>query len=159
MQIVWLGHGFLDEWDYWAGTFGLVVVAVLETLVFVWIFGPERAWASIHQGADIRIPRVFKFIMTYVTPLYLLVILGWWGATEAVPILLNQRSAGSTDPVLAADMPFVNLSRAIIVLFVVAFILLVRMAWTRNGYNDWKGFSEVEAEPSRGGIVEGGPLT
>jgi len=153
MQIVWLGHGFLDEWDYWAGTFGLVVVAVVETVVFVWIFGPERAWASIHQGADIRIPRVFKFIMTYVTPLYLLVILGWWGATEAVPILLNQRSAGSTDPVMAADMPFVNLSRAIIVLFVVAFILLVRMAWKRNRYNDREGFQEVAVEPEAGEVA------
>jgi len=153
MHIVWLGHGFLDEWDYWAGTFGLVVVAVLETVVFVWIFGPERAWASIHQGADIRIPGVFKFVMTYVTPLYLMVILGWWGATEAMPILLNQRSAGSVDPVAPGDMLYVNLSRGVILLFAVAFVLLVRMAWKRNGYDDRKGFSEVSLGVERGGDV------
>ena len=143
LHVRWLGHGFLDEWDYWAGTFGLVLVAVLETIVFVWIFRPERAWASIHQGADIRIPGVFKFIMTYVTPLYLMVILGWWGVTEALPILFNQRSAGSTDPITAADLPYVNLSRAIILLFAVGFLVLVRLAWKRNGYDDRKGFVEV----------------
>ena len=147
MHILWLRHGLLDEWDYWAGTFGLVLMAVIETVIFVWVFGPERAWASIHQGADIRIPGVFKFIMTYVTPLYLMVILGWWGATEAVPILMNHRSAGSIDPVVSADMPYVNLSRAIILLFAVAFIVLVRLAWKRNGYDDRRGFVEIPAEP------------
>src|SRR3712207_6869110 len=30
LNVMWLEHGFLDEWDYWAGTFGLVVVAVIE---------------------------------------------------------------------------------------------------------------------------------
>jgi len=152
MHLTWLGHGFLDEWDYWAGTFGLVLIAVLETVVFVWIMRPEKAWASIHQGADIRIPGIFRFIMTYVTPLYLLVILGWWGATEAVPILLNHRSAGSMEPVMAADMPFVNLSRAVILLFVVCFLVLVRLAWKRNGYDDRRGFTEVPAS----GPMEGG---
>jgi SNF family Na+-dependent transporter len=153
MHILWLRHGFLDEWDYWAGTFGLVLMAVLETIIFVWVFGPERAWASIHQGADIRIPGVFKFIMTYVTPLYLMVILGWWGATEAVPILLNHRSAGSMDPVSAIDMPYVNLSRAIILLFAVAFVVLVRVAWKRNGYDDRKGFAEVGPDPKQNFVL------
>ena len=75
MHIAWLGHGFLDEWDYWAGTFGLVVLAAAETIVFVWIFKPENAWRSIHEGADIRIPRLFRFVMTFVTPAYLAFIL------------------------------------------------------------------------------------
>jgi hypothetical protein len=85
--------------------------------------------------------------MTYVTPLYLMVILGWWGATEALPILFNQRSAGSSDPISAIDMPYVNISRAIILLFAVVFLVLVRLAWKRNGYDDRKGFVEITAEP------------
>ena len=51
MHIVWLEHGFLDEWDYWGGTFGLVLFAVIEVIVFMWIFRPERAWQSLHEGA------------------------------------------------------------------------------------------------------------
>src|SRR5690606_3426838 len=31
MHIVYNTRGFLDEWDYWAGTFGLVLLAIVET--------------------------------------------------------------------------------------------------------------------------------
>jgi NSS family neurotransmitter:Na+ symporter len=135
MHIAWLEHGFLDEWDYWAGTFGLVVLALLETIVFVWIFKPENAWRSIHEGADIRIPLVFKFIMMFVTPAYLLVILIWWGWQDAVPILRMERVEPGAER-------YVLLSRAVIVLFAVMFAVLVRTAWKRNGYNDRAGFVE-----------------
>jgi SNF family Na+-dependent transporter len=143
MHVAWLGHGFLDEWDYWVGTFGLVMVAVTEVIIFVWIFKPENAWKSIHMGADIQIPKVFKFIMTYVTPIYLLVILTWWGKDEAIPILLNQRSAGSATPVSDIDMPYITISRGILVLFVIVFLFFIRTAWKRNKYDDRKGFVEI----------------
>lgn len=137
LHIVWLEHGFLDEWDYWAGTFGLVLLAVVETIIFIWVFKPENAWRSIHQGADIQIPRIFKFIMTFVTPVYLLVILSWWGWQDAWPILKGDRIAPGSEF-------YVMLSRGIIVLFAVAFAVLVRIAWTRNGYKDREGFRELE---------------
>lgn len=143
MHVMWLGHGVLDEWDYWGGTFGLVVMAVVETIIFVWIFKPENAWGSIHEGADIRIPRIFKFVMTYVTPLYLLTILGWWGVQDALPIVLNERTAGGGVP-NPADAPYIAVARSVMVLFVVVFIVLVRMAWKRNRYVDRQGFAEVE---------------
>jgi SNF family Na+-dependent transporter len=142
LNIFWLSRGMLDEWDYWAGTFGLVVFAVIETVLFMWIFKPENAWRSIHQGADIRIPGVFKFIMTFVTPAYLMVILSWWAVTDAFPILTLRTSAGggAVDP---ANMVYIHASRAILVGFVVCFLLLVRAAWRRNEYDDRAGFYEV----------------
>ena len=143
MHVTWLEHGVLDEWDYWAGTFGLVVVAVFEVILFMWIFTPGKAWESMHQGADLRIPQVFKFIMTYVTPVYLLFILGWWGYVDALPILMYEKSAGGgvLDP---ANSPYVTFSRAIIVLFAIVSVVLIRMAWKRNKYDDRKGFVEVD---------------
>ena len=139
LHVQWLQYGFLDEWDYWAGTFGLVLVAVLETVIFMWVFKPENAWKSIHMGADIQIPRIFKFIMTYVTPIYLFIILGWWGWQDAIPILLNERAAGG-GPVTAENIPYITMSRGIIVLFAVVFLVFIRAAWKRNKYDDRKGF-------------------
>jgi SNF family Na+-dependent transporter len=153
MHVHWLRTGFLDEWDYWAGTFGLVLVAVAETVIFMWIFKPDNAWKSIHQGADIRIPGIFKFIMTYVTPLYLFIILGWWGYTEAIPILTNLRSSGGADPVSPENLPYVTLSRAILVLFFIVFAILVRIAWKRNGYNDRAGFPEIPTNRADAGAA------
>ena len=142
MHVTFLQYGFLDEWDYWAGTFGLVLVAVIEVVIFMWIFKPENAWRSIHMGADIRIPGIFKFIMTFVTPIYLFTILGWWGWTDAIPILLNKKAA-SGGTVLAEQVPYITASRAIIVLFAVVFLFIIRLAWRRNNYDARAGFAEV----------------
>ncbi len=146
LHIIWLEHGFLDEWDYWAGTFGLVIMAVIEVVLFMWVFKPENAWRSIHQGADIRIPRIFKFIMTYVTPLYLFFILGFWGIQDAIPILMNERTAGGGE-VTPEIARYITISRLVIVAFIIAFLILIRMAWKRNGYDDRAGFREVEDTP------------
>ena len=157
MHIRFLEFGFLDEWDYWAGTFGLAVFATVEVILFMWIFKPENAWKSIHQGADIQLPRVFKFIMTFVTPAYLLVILLWWGYSEAIPILaLDKNPNGGVYSTKA--LPYVLLSRAIIVFILVAFLILIRMAWKRNGYDDRVGFQEIPDDgPEPVAVVSANP--
>lgn len=67
-------QGVFDEYDYWAGTVSLVVFALLETMMFAWIFGMNRGWQEITSGADIRLPEIFKYIITYVTPFLLLFV-------------------------------------------------------------------------------------
>jgi SNF family Na+-dependent transporter len=148
LNIFWFAHGMLDEWDYWAGTFGLVIFATIETILFMWIFKPDNAWESLHDGADIRIPKIFKFIMTYVTPMYLLILLGWWGFQEAWPLLTLAPYADGTPRYPTESMPYIHASRAIIVAFAMIAVVLVRVAWKRNGYKDREGFAEVDAAPA-----------
>ena len=140
LQILWFQHGMLDEWDFWGGTFGLAVMAFIEVILFMWIFKPENAWRALHQGADIRIPSIFKFVMTYITPVYLGVILVSWGIQDAIPTLLLERAAPGTEF-------YITMSRLIIVGFIVFFLVMIRLAWKRNGYDDRKGFREVEDTP------------
>jgi SNF family Na+-dependent transporter len=66
---------FNGEFDYWAGTFFLVVFAVLEIILFAWVFGMGRGKAELEKGAEMKVPGVFYFIMKYVTPVFLLLIL------------------------------------------------------------------------------------
>lgn len=141
LTIVWLQYGFLDEWDFWAGTFGLAVFAFIEVVLFMWVFKPENAWASLHQGADIRLPAIYKFVMTYVTPLYLGVILIAWAWQQAFPILTLQNAAPGTEL-------YIHLSRIIILAFIVFFLVMIRIAWKRNGYDDRVGFVLVENTPA-----------
>jgi len=82
--------GSLDEMDFWAGTLGIVVLAFFEIVIFFWIFGAENAWAEITRGANIRIPRAFFYLMKYVTPLLLLIILAVWGYQQ-LPAVLARR--------------------------------------------------------------------
>jgi SNF family Na+-dependent transporter len=88
--ILFMEYGFLDEMDYWVGTFGLVVMALMEIVLFAWVFGMDNAWEEITRGAEIRIPRVFYYIIRYVTPAFLTVILVVWGYQDAVGVLLME---------------------------------------------------------------------
>lgn len=68
----------LDTMDFWIGTVAIYVMAMIMTVTFGWIFGTERAKREIVQGADMRVPRVFWFVIKYVSPLYLLVVFVAW---------------------------------------------------------------------------------
>jgi len=66
---------FFDEFDYWAGTVMLVVFALGEAILFAWVFGMNKAWDEMNKGAELRIPKIYFFILKYVTPTFLIVIL------------------------------------------------------------------------------------
>lgn len=67
-------HGAFDEFDFWAGTFSLVVFALAESIIFLWIFGIDNAWEEINRGSDIKIPHIYKYILKYVTPTFILLV-------------------------------------------------------------------------------------
>ncbi|HPW97662.1 MAG TPA: sodium-dependent transporter [Flavobacterium sp.] len=72
--VIFFQEGVFDEYDYWAGTVSLVVFAMLETILFSWIFGMKKGWAEITSGADIQVPLIYKFIIKFVTPVMLIII-------------------------------------------------------------------------------------
>ncbi len=123
--IFFLKHGFLNEMDYWAGTFGLVVFALVETILFMWVFGADKAWKEMNEGGEIKIPHVFYYIMKYITPAVLFIIMIWWFINDAYPILMLKN-------VSAGDEPFIWASRALMVLLFVGIVVLVKKAWERH---------------------------
>ena len=72
--VIFFQEGVFDEYDYWAGTVSLVVFAMLETILFSWIFGMKKGWAEIISGADIKVPIIYKFIIKFITPVMLIII-------------------------------------------------------------------------------------
>lgn len=72
---VWLyPGGSFDEFDFWTGTFSLVVFALLEAFIFAWVFGMDKGWDEITRGADIQVPRFMRFVIQYITPTFILVV-------------------------------------------------------------------------------------
>ena len=67
--------GVFDEYDYWTGTVSLVVFALAEVILFAWVFGMDKGWKEINTGADIKVPKAYKFIIKYVTPAFIIWIL------------------------------------------------------------------------------------
>jgi SNF family Na+-dependent transporter len=72
--VIFYKYGFFDQYDYWAGTVSLVIFALAETILFAWVFGIDRGWQEINEGADIIIPKIYKWIIKFVTPLLLIFV-------------------------------------------------------------------------------------
>lgn len=68
------GGIFWSTIDDWVGTFLIFVLAMVQIICFSWIFGVKRGVEEAHHGAQMHIPKVYRFIMKYVTPTYLLVV-------------------------------------------------------------------------------------
>ncbi len=72
--ILFFSAGAFNEFDWWAGSVALVIFALGESLIFAYAFGIDRGWEEITRGADIVVPRFFRFVIKYVTPLFLLLV-------------------------------------------------------------------------------------
>jgi NSS family neurotransmitter:Na+ symporter len=68
------GGLFWSTIDDWVGTFLIFVLAMVQIICFSWVFGIDRGMREAHHGAQIHIPHLYRFIMKYVTPTYLVVI-------------------------------------------------------------------------------------
>lgn len=64
----------LDTIDFWVGTVLIFIEATILVMLFSWGMGLEKGWALLHEGAEIRAPGVYRFVLRYVTPTFLLVI-------------------------------------------------------------------------------------
>lgn len=123
--ILFLKHGFLNEMDFWIGTLGLVVFAVIEVVLFFWVFGARNAWKELLQGADIKVPRLFYPIMKYITPSYLIILLAVWFFQDGINVL-------SMKGVPQEDYPYIWFARFLLTGILVCMVLLVRIAWQRK---------------------------
>ena len=123
--IFFLKNGVVDELDFWGGTFFLVIFATIETILFVWVFGMENAWKEIHHGADLEIPKFYKFIIKFVTPSFLITILVMWFIQEWWPIILMKNIA-------PANQIFVMGTRVGLFLLFVGLAILVKLAWRKK---------------------------
>jgi len=121
-----LGRGVLDEMDFWGGTFCLVVFATIETILFAWVFGMEKAWTEMHVGSDITIPRIYRFIIKFITPVFLLLILGFWFYQQGIPFILLKSAAKE-------NVPFIIATRLMLVGMFILLGVLVWIVWRRRG--------------------------
>ncbi|HQP12511.1 MAG TPA: sodium:calcium symporter, partial [Candidatus Omnitrophota bacterium] len=123
--VLFLGRGVVDELDFWGGTFFLVLFATIEAILFSWVLGMEAAWDEIHLGAEMRIPRIYKFIIKYVTPVFLLIILGTWFFQKWLPVIFMEEVAPENKIYILA-------TRVGLFLIFSLIAVMVRVAWRRK---------------------------
>ncbi|MCB0360387.1 MAG: hypothetical protein KDD44_12150, partial [Bdellovibrionales bacterium] len=79
----------LDTMDFWVGTFLIFVLATVTVILFGWIIGVDHGLEIAEEGAEMKIPRPYRFILKYVSPVYLLAIFVGW-CTVNLPDYIKQ---------------------------------------------------------------------
>jgi neurotransmitter:Na+ symporter, NSS family len=127
----------LDTLDFWGGTFLIFIFACAQVYLFTRVIGLEKGWAAVHEGASLRIPLIFKFILRWITPAYLLIIFVLW---LAVNVFGYRFGGGEVKiPSYITDLSFdekgnsvAKWSVALIVLLGLGFALLARSSKRLN---------------------------
>jgi len=84
-----------------------------------------------------KIPKVFYFIMKYITPTFLIVLLGAWIYNSAWDILIYEKSAGG-GPVNPENTGYISAARGFILGFILLFAYLIYLAWKRHSKKEVK---------------------
>jgi SNF family Na+-dependent transporter len=113
--ILWYHKGVFDDVDFWIGSLLLIVISFLEIFVFAWILGIEKGFEELNKGAKWKIPKLFKFIIKYISPLFLLFILIMWAITDLPNYMRNINV-------------YIWVERTLIILVLVVLCILTSMA-------------------------------
>jgi neurotransmitter:Na+ symporter, NSS family len=111
LWVIWFSKNMvaLEAMDFWVGTFCIFILATVQIICFGWIWGVKKGMAEVDQGALIRIPRVFVFIMKYIAPTYLLVVLigfSYYNLPQKATELLHNPIALWTVVIIASVIAF-----------------------------------------------------
>ena len=157
--VLFFNYGVFDEYDYWSGTVSLVVFAMVEAILFAWVFGMDKGMHEINSGSDIQVPKIYRFIIKYITPTFILLVFlsslvtpkdgnwdealsGNWVLDDSSIIRkitnagLKEQIAAATDATTKATLEdtllFVNGSRMLLVLVFLAITFLVYVAYNKR---------------------------
>jgi len=116
------GMTALGTIDDWVGTFLIVVLAAIQVICFAWVWGLEPGMKEAHHGAQLRIPKVFWFVLKWVAPAYLLIAIGTF-AQKSLPDWIE----GLGENVVARNT-----------IFLVLGVIAVLVVFTAIGEKRWR---------------------
>ncbi|HEX5787548.1 MAG TPA: hypothetical protein VFY03_05175, partial [Woeseiaceae bacterium] len=148
--VLWFSKGLvaLDTLDFWVGTFLIFVVAGTQLICFGWVFGVDKGLREAHAGAEFRIPGFFRFVIKYVSPVFLLTIFIGFCWTEMPDYVRTVLGNGDLPPDKNALLAW------LVILASISFL----MAVTAIGSRRWKAAGYVpEALVSRPTPDSAGP--
>ncbi|MEX0885003.1 MAG: sodium-dependent transporter [Phycisphaeraceae bacterium] len=105
----------LDTIDFWMSTVGLFVLGTILVIIFGWVLGIDRGMAELTRGAEIKIPGFVRYLLKYVTPSFLLIVMIAWLSDKAWPRI----SALWTDGVARMSFGLILVATALFLLLIV----------------------------------------
>lgn len=78
---------FLDELDFWAGAVFLLLFALIEIIVFIWVFGVENFYRELTLDTSIKLPKSFVYFTGTISPLFIFFIGYFWFSEKLLDVL------------------------------------------------------------------------
>lgn len=129
---IWLlKYGVLDDLDFWAANFIIVFGALIEIILFGWVFGSKRGWKELHMAANIKVPGFFRIFIKYLTPLFLATIMGVWLYQNWFDVILMKTDPDG-NPFNPDNKPYVLMIRLFLLSLFLILCTLVYIAWRRH---------------------------
>ncbi len=127
LWVIWFSKNTvaLDTMDFWVGTFCIFVLATVQIICFGWVWGLGPGAAELDQGALMKIPRFFLFVMKWVAPIYLLVVLAGFSYQNLGAALAKT----GADPVALGTLIIIIL----VVVLLVAVLFVGERRWRAAG--------------------------
>ena len=126
-------YAALDTIDFWVGTFCIYILATIQVILFGWVLGIDKGMKELDRGAEMRIPRVVKYVIKYVAPVYLLTIFGVWFYNEFLKVPDNPDTVTRLQSITQDRV--VQFSIGFIVVVLILFLLLISQSvkrWERQ---------------------------
>jgi hypothetical protein len=120
----------LDTMDFWICNVFIFIMAGVQIVIFGWVLGIDKGMEELQYGSQIRLPYCFRFIMKYVSPLYLLIVFVAWVSMQFTQQITK-----------IAENHVVQLALGFIV-FVTIFNLFV----TSQALTQWKKRDKLESD-------------
>jgi SNF family Na+-dependent transporter len=122
----------LDTMDFWVGQVCIFLLGTVTVITFGWVLGIKKGFEEAHRGAHLRIPSIFKFIIKYVSPVYLIAIFYLFARKN---IFQDYAQEGSyVYKVLHSHVT--QLTIGFMVILIIFFTMLVHLAERRWQAND-----------------------
>lgn len=139
ISIFGLSAGAVDELDFWGSTFALVLFGTIEAMLFAWVLGIDKGWEELNKGAHIKIPVFFKYIIKYVTPIYLITIMTAWLVVDGWGFITLK----GIDPLekvtflsfTLSKITFITTFRIFLLSMLIATNIIIYLVWKNHGKN------------------------
>ena len=77
----------MDTLDFWMGQVAIYVFAMIQVIVFGWHFGAKRGLKLANEGSVIKLPKLYAFVVKYLTPAVLLAVFTMWIAKDVFGVI------------------------------------------------------------------------
>ncbi|MEM4248399.1 MAG: sodium:calcium symporter, partial [Candidatus Nanoarchaeia archaeon] len=146
LSVFGLEAGAVDEMD-WMTDFCLITFALVETIIFGWIFGIDKGMKELSEGAQIKIPTFFRFVFKYLTPTCLFAILAAWLLQNAPSRILLKGVKESTVKFAGIEVSnfiVIHGTRLAMLIVIIGILVFTCIAWRMKAIDEkLKQFEEI----------------